>query len=114
MLLQAELRGGLTRITLLDPEEQSRTVGPDALSLRAAQTELDQLRDTISQAPFLVWRESAEGEVTWANAAYLSEATLQLGLELAIAAPVRAHGEGTGGGRAKANAEAAGGCGALV
>lgn len=78
LLLQAELRGGLTRITLLDPEEQSRTVGPDALSLRAAQTELDQLRDTISQAPFLVWRESAEGEVTWANAAYLSEATLQL------------------------------------
>lgn len=78
LLLEAELRGGLTRITLLDPEEQSRAAGPDALSLRAAQTELDQLRDTIGRAPLLVWREDAQGGVTWANAAYLTAATRRL------------------------------------
>ncbi len=78
LLLQAELRGGLTRITLLDPEEASRIPGQDSLSLRATQVELDQLRDTVSQAPFLVWREGPEGEVTWANAAYLAEATRRL------------------------------------
>lgn len=84
LMLRAELRGGLTRITLLDPAEESRVPGLDPLTQRAVQAELDQLRSTISQAPFLVWRESGEGDVTWANAAYLAKATQQLepGLEI--------------------------------
>jgi len=78
LLLEAELRGGLTRITLLDPEEQSHAPGPEALSLRAAQTELDQLRDIVRRAPLLVWREDARGNATWANAAYVDAVTRRL------------------------------------
>lgn len=79
MMLRAELRGGLTRITLLDPEAEGRTPGFDPLTQRAMEEDLDQLRATISHAPFLIWRENSEGEVTWANAAYLLQAASRLG-----------------------------------
>lgn len=78
LMLRAELRGGLTRITLLDPDEESRVPGFDPLTHRAMEDELHQLRATLSQAPFLIWREGAAGEVTWANAAYLQLALQRL------------------------------------
>ena len=45
---------------------------------RAIQDELAQLRSTLSQAPLMIWREAAEGEVIWANAAYLLQAAHHL------------------------------------
>lgn len=78
LMLRAEMRGGLTRITLLDPQEESRTPGHDPLTQRAMQDELDLLRVAVAQAPLLVWRETEAGEVTWANAAYLMQAMHRL------------------------------------
>lgn len=72
LLLRAELRGGLTRISLLDPEDDVEMPGIDPLTQRATQAELDQLRNTVMQAPLLVWRENREGAIIWANAAYLN------------------------------------------
>ena len=33
--------------------------------------ELEFLRTTVAKAPVLIWRERANGDVTWANGAYL-------------------------------------------
>lgn len=78
LLLQAELRGGLIRITLHDPESAARLPGLDQLAHRAMQDELDQLRGVMAQAPLLVWREDGAGAVIWANAAYLLQASRML------------------------------------
>jgi PAS domain-containing protein len=78
LLLQAELRGGLMRITLHDPESAARLPGLDQLAQRAMLEELDQLRTTMARAPMMVWREDATGEVVWANAAYLTQLSLRL------------------------------------
>ena len=41
------------------------------MALRAMTDELDFLRDTVSKAPILIWRERGNGDVIWANGAYL-------------------------------------------
>jgi hypothetical protein len=71
MILHAEMRGGLTRMMLVDPESDTDHPAQDLMALRAMTDELDVLRDTVSKAPILIWRERANGDVTWANGAYL-------------------------------------------
>ncbi|MEO6299700.1 MAG: PAS-domain containing protein [Paracoccaceae bacterium] len=71
LLLQAELHGGLTRLVLIDPEQHDQMPGQDMLAQRAMVEELDLLRSTMTKAPILIWREAENGDVTWANAAYL-------------------------------------------
>ena len=71
MILQAEMQGGLTRLVLVDPENDETTPGQDLMVLRAMSEELDFLRHTVTKAPVLIWRERANGDVTWANAAYM-------------------------------------------
>lgn len=78
LMLRAELRGGLTRITLIDADEAPRIAGFDPLTHSAMEDELNQLRSTISHAPMLIWREATNGDVIWANAAYLMKATQTL------------------------------------
>lgn len=78
LLLLAELRGGLTRISLTDPDADHPASARDALSERATQDELDGLRATVAAAPLPVWRETAAGEVIWANGAYLDLAARRL------------------------------------
>ena len=84
LLLHAEHLGGLTRLTLVDPDHDDRMPGIDPLAQRAQNEELDLLRQTIAKAPVLIWRERADGQVIWANAAYLLRAgeTLAAGQEL--------------------------------
>ncbi|MFN4154271.1 MAG: PAS-domain containing protein [Paracoccaceae bacterium] len=72
-LLLAEQRGGLSRITLLDAEH-GPAFGHDPLAHRSMTEELAFLRSMLSQAPFLAWREKEDGDVVWANTAYLLRA----------------------------------------
>ena len=77
--LNAELRGGLTRISLMTGDAASlpgRT--PDNLTLSALESALGALRSAVSRAPYLIWREDGKGRVIWANAAYLLEAVERL------------------------------------
>lgn len=74
LVLKAESRGGLTRITLLDPEEQTAAPGHDIVTEKAVQDELAQLRDIMVRIPSIIWREGPGGEVIWANSAYLDHA----------------------------------------
>ncbi|MFN4157118.1 MAG: PAS-domain containing protein [Gemmobacter sp.] len=76
MILTAELRGGLIRLMLTEAEGQAPQSEP--LADHAAQDELALLRRAVSQAPTPLWREDAEGAVTWANAAYLDLALRRL------------------------------------
>ena len=84
LVLVATLKGGLTRVAISDPAQDSRPMAMDALAFHALTQELEQLRDVLAQAPILIWRETPEGEVVWANAAYLLKAmsSLAAGREL--------------------------------
>jgi PAS domain-containing protein len=68
----------LTRITLIDPEEGAAHPGQDSLGFRAQEEELALLRGVVAQAPLMIWRETAAGDITWANAAYLIQAGQKL------------------------------------
>lgn len=74
MFLQAELRGGLTRIWVADASVQMPTSATDPFTQRAVVEELSDLRDMLSRAPLLAWRERENGDVVWANSAYVLSA----------------------------------------
>jgi PAS domain-containing protein len=81
LVLEAEQRGGLTRITLLasaDAEGGLRPGAEDPLLRQTMTTEIAQLRKALSCAPVLAWRERADGEVIWSNTAYLLRASDRL------------------------------------
>jgi PAS domain-containing protein len=46
----------------------------DIHTLRAMECELETLRANTSAAPFLLWRQNPDGEIVWANRAYLDTA----------------------------------------
>ncbi len=69
--VQVELRGGLTRIRLADPETDDAAVGFSPLAHRALHDEVAHLRAAVAHAPLPMWRQTEGGDVTWANSAYL-------------------------------------------
>lgn len=69
-LLRAELRGGLTRISLHGDPRQGAM---ETLALKTRQDELRHLREILAQAPLPIWREREDGAVIWANSRYLNE-----------------------------------------
>ncbi|MBL4916614.1 PAS-domain containing protein [Szabonella alba] len=77
MLLRAESRGGLIRITL--SETGAPSAGMPGISLRHRQQEFDDLAAMVTQCPFPIWRQDASGQVVWANAAYLDLVAARLG-----------------------------------
>lgn len=89
LLLSAEQRGGLTRITLTDPTVDGGPIAVDGLAHRALTQEVEQLRDVLAQAPVLIWRENEAGDVVWANGAYMimAIAALHVGQELSWPLP---------------------------
>ncbi|MFN4129516.1 MAG: PAS-domain containing protein [Paracoccaceae bacterium] len=74
LLLLAEQRGGLSRISLIDAESDGRSFGQDPLAHRSMTEELAFLQSMLSRAPFLAWREKDDGDIVWANTAYLLRA----------------------------------------
>ncbi|WP_022703351.1 PAS-domain containing protein [Pseudorhodobacter ferrugineus] len=78
LILRAELRGGLTRISVLEADAATAKGGLDPLTRRAIRDELEQLRQISANAPLPIWRESHAGDVIWANANYLDLATERL------------------------------------
>lgn len=70
--IEAEWRQGLARLTLIDVARQDTRVPIDRLTLDALEGELETLRGIAAEVPYLTWKESADGHVVWANAAYLA------------------------------------------
>ena len=75
LVVHAELRGGITRITLADPKADRSPPGADMITQRAVAEELAQMRAIAAQAPMMIWRELADGDVVWANLAYITHVT---------------------------------------
>lgn len=73
-----DLGHGLIRIEIVDPRLEHAGITINSHSLSAMEEELSVLRESVDRAPVLIWREDAEGAVTWANAAYLAEVEAQL------------------------------------
>ena len=69
--IQADWKNGLARICLIESSSDTSNVELDRPSFDAMEKELDTLRATAESAPFLVWRQRADGTITWANGTYL-------------------------------------------
>lgn len=66
-----EVAGDLVRLRV--SSRQVNVPGPcDMHNLQADTEELNMLRTLTQAAPFHVWRQNSDGEVTWANKSYLS------------------------------------------
>lgn len=72
--IEAEWRGGLARLTLIDVERQETAVAVDKMTLESIEGELETLRGIAEDVPYLTWKESSDGQIVWANAAYLEAA----------------------------------------
>lgn len=70
-LLAEDLGDGILRLTLADPAAENAGILVDSLSLGAMEQELEILRSTMDHSPMLAWRQDGQGQVTWANSAYL-------------------------------------------
>ncbi len=68
--LEAEFWDGLARLTLQDAADGPAAFA--ALSNAAMEEELQTLRAIGEDAPQLIWKEDMQGNVSWANRAYLS------------------------------------------
>ena len=73
LVMKAEHLSGLTRLTVEGGHGPAASPA-DAATVAALQQEVMAQRAVLTRAPVLMWRESAEGAVVWANHAYLIRA----------------------------------------
>lgn len=62
---------GILRISLTDPTAENTGIIVDSLAQQAMEEELEMLRGAMDQTPALIWRQDAQGRITWANSTYL-------------------------------------------
>jgi PAS domain-containing protein len=84
LVMQGEHVGGLTRLTLIttdpgtrrgqDGGDAARELTHDGAAVAALQHELQGQRALLGKSPVLMWKEAADGQVIWANHAYLIRA----------------------------------------
>ncbi|RYI10067.1 MAG: diguanylate cyclase, partial [Acetobacteraceae bacterium] len=73
LVLKAEHLSGLTRLTV-EGGQGSAGSQADVATAAALQQEVIAQRAILSRSPVLMWRESVDGAVVWANHAYLIRA----------------------------------------
>lgn len=71
LTLVLQYRAGLTHLRLIDPTREGALLALDRLSFQAMQDELQSLRHIARAAPVLAWQEDADGQIIWANDAYV-------------------------------------------
>jgi PAS domain-containing protein len=69
--ISAQARAGLVHFRLIDPNDEGALMAIDRLSFQAMEDELGILRAVTSAAPVVIWQQNADGQVIWANEAYL-------------------------------------------
>ena len=74
--LRAEFVNGILRLELADAESFEPAADIDRFSLAALRDELATHRAIAGNVPFLIWRENRQGQITWANRAYLDHAEI--------------------------------------
>ena len=78
-LIAEPLGNGLLRVTITDPVAEHAGIVVDSLAQAALESEVESLRRAMDQTPMLVWRQDSDGQISWANAAYLRAADAALG-----------------------------------
>ncbi|MFN4057735.1 MAG: PAS domain-containing protein [Roseinatronobacter sp.] len=73
--LSLEFRAGLTHMRLIDPKAEGALLALDRLSFQAMQEELQTLRHVTRTAPVVAWQTDADGQIVWANDAYMEALT---------------------------------------
>jgi PAS domain-containing protein len=71
LCLRAEMRGGLLRITLTNPERDVPRLGQDTVIVSAMMRDVADLNAILTHVPLLIWREDANGTIIWANTPYI-------------------------------------------
>ncbi len=71
--LIAEVIDGRTRITVHDISGGPEEVRLESVAFRAILRELEILRSVTENIPVPLWRQSEDGDITWANPAYLEK-----------------------------------------
>lgn len=74
-LIIEDLGEATLRVSLSDPTAENAGITIDSLTLQAMEEELHTLRGSMDQTPMLAWRQDDQGQITWANAAYMGRAT---------------------------------------
>lgn len=75
LMLHAEMIAGLTRLTLTEPNVAAAVDPVGSAVLAALHQEVTVQREVLLHAPVPMWREDSQGEISWANHAYLIRAT---------------------------------------
>ncbi|TRW98809.1 PAS domain-containing protein [Paracoccus sp. M683] len=73
-LVIEDISANTVRVTINDPMAENAGIMVDSLTLLAMEQELELLRSSMNHTPMLAWRQDGQGNVTWANAAYLTRA----------------------------------------
>ncbi len=73
VLMHAEHVAGMTRLTMVSPTEEPQA-HPCGAAIAALQQEVLSQRAVLARSPVLMWKEGQEGQVIWANHAYLIRA----------------------------------------
>jgi len=69
--INAEWQDGYARLTIFETGPAPEKPLIDPVNLSALESELETLRNTAKLAPYLVWKETRDGQINWANTAYL-------------------------------------------
>jgi len=78
LVLTARFHRGLTELRLEDTAAEGALLAIDRLSFDALQAEVKSLRAVARHSPTLIWKTDPDGQVVWANTAYIK--TLQQGV----------------------------------
>ncbi|WP_380055861.1 PAS-domain containing protein [Falsihalocynthiibacter sp. SS001] len=70
--IRAEWWNGIARIELIEDKAAATETSIDPHSMNAMQNELATLRQTAEISPYLVWQQTGEGQITWANSSYMA------------------------------------------
>lgn len=71
--LHAEIIDGRTRLTVHDISGGPEEVRLESVAFRTLIRELDILRSVTESIPIPLWRQSEDGDITWANPAFLEK-----------------------------------------
>ena len=71
--INAEWQDGFARLSVSETTPAKPVIDP--VNLSALESELETLRNTAKLAPYLVWKETRDGNINWANTAYLDLVT---------------------------------------
>ena len=74
VVIHAEHVAGMTRLTMVAPTDDPQSGRGAAAATAALQQEVLSQRSVLARSPVLMWKEGEQGQVSWANHAYLIRA----------------------------------------